>query len=143
MQAIQFLETIEAGAGISEPVRFSIKPAGKKVRFSIQAPKRPGLESFSYHSHVGTVDSFAYTRYSITFKSRRHRRGAMISFLKFDNRDLSMMVGLATLAGAVSGEISKALFGAPPVNIMSLGIVLAAFISGRYLASWLGLKAND
>ncbi|QZP24517.1 hypothetical protein [Pseudomonas mosselii] len=67
----------------------------------------------------------------------------MISFLKFDNRDLSMMVGLATLAGAVSGEISKALFGAPPVNIMSLGIVLAAFISGRYLASWLGLKAND
>lgn len=67
----------------------------------------------------------------------------MISFLKFDNRDLSMMVGLATLAGAVSGEISKSLFGEPPVNMMSLVIVLAAFVTGRYLAGWLGLKAND
>ncbi len=67
----------------------------------------------------------------------------MLSFLKFDNRDLSMMVGMATIVGAASGEISRAFFDAPPMNLLSLGAVLAAFVAGRYMASWLGLKAND
>lgn len=130
--AIQFLESVEAGAGISQPVRFSLKPS-QGFR----------LESFGYHSHIGTVDSFAYTRYSVTVRAHYQRRGIVISFLKFDNRDLSMMVGMATMAGAASGEISKAFFDAPPVNIMSLGVVLVAFVAGRYLSGWLGLKAND
>jgi len=130
--AIQFIESVEAGAGITEPVRFSLR-SSQVIR----------LESFGYHSHIGMVDTFAYTRYSVTVRPDCQRRGIVLSFLKFDNRDLSMMVGMATIVGAASGEISRAFFDAPPMNLLSLGAVLAAFVAGRYMASWLGLKAND
>lgn len=130
--AVQFLESIEAGSGISRP-----------VHFTQQGQVRHRIEIACDHAYIRSVDSIVFSGYTVTVRNASARRGIVINFLKFDNRDLSMMVGLASIGGAASGEISKALFGTPPANAASLVIVLAAFVAGRYLSGWLRLKRND
>lgn len=130
--AVQFLESVEAGSGISKP-----------VHFTKQIEARPHIVIAGNHAYIRLVDEIVFSGYTVTVRTNHVRRGVMVNFLKFDNRDLSMMVGLASIAGAASGEISKAFFGAPPANAISLLLVLIAFVTGRYLAGWLRLKRND
>lgn len=71
---------------------------------------------------------------------RRHRRIAVKNLFDFDMQDLAVMVGVASLSGAVLSESSKIIFGSPPAQALSLSVGLVAFVVGRVISHKLRRK---
>lgn len=58
----------------------------------------------------------------------------MKGLLDIDTKDLAFMVGLSSLAGSALSEASKALLSQPPHSAVSIAVVLATFIGGRFIS---------
>lgn len=58
----------------------------------------------------------------------------MRSFFKFQNSDLGVMVGMASLLGALASLVWEWLYEEPISGGMSLTIVLVGFLLGRLLS---------
>ena len=58
----------------------------------------------------------------------------MKNLLDFDMQDLAVMIGVASLSGAVLSESSNIIFGSPPAQALSLSVGLVAFVAGRVIS---------
>ena len=65
---------------------------------------------------------------------RGQRRIAVKNLLDFDMQDLAVMIGVASLSGAVLSESSNIIFGSPPAQALSLSVGLVAFVAGRVIS---------
>lgn len=72
-----------------------------------------------------------------------HRREvAMKRFFDFDAQDLAVMIGLASLSGAVLNQTSEVIFSQTLPTQVSVVVGVVAFVSGRFLSTRLRSKSN-